>query len=158
MSRFIRIALTTFLASSFIVSGSLPATAQEASAPHSAALSPAVTQVVGTPEPGKALVVFFRKKAFRGGGIRFKVRENDVELGKLSSGTWFALQVEPGAHTYVVHSEARDITHVEFEAGETYFIAGTVTFGILAGRPNLTPSSVSEFEAELAKLKPAKPL
>lgn len=158
MNRFSRIALTAFASACFALFGSLPVSAQEAAPAHSTTLSPAVTQVVGTPEPGKALVVFFRKKAFRGGGIRFKVRENDVELGKLSSGTWFALQVDPGAHTYVVHSEARDVTNVEFEAGETYFIAGTVNFGILAGRPNLTPSSVSEFEAELPKLKPAKPL
>ena len=158
MNRFARIVLITVAAAALAAFGALPATAQDAAATGSANLSPAVTQVVGTPEPGKALVVFFRKKAFRGAGVRFKVRENDVELGKLSSGTWFGLQVDPGVHTYVVHSEARDVTNVEFEAGETYFIVGTVNFGIFAGRPNLAPSDAAAFEAELAKLKPAKPL
>ena len=158
MNRLSRLALIAFLSTSFVAFGSAPVAAQDAPASYTASLSPAITDVIGNPEPGKALVVFFRKKAFRGAGIRFKVRENDVELGKLSSGTWFALQVEPGAHTYVVHSEARDVTNLEFEAGETYFVAGSVNFGFLAGRPNLTPSSASEFEVELPKLKPAKPL
>jgi hypothetical protein len=158
MNPILRFALVAFFSSALCIGGAPAAQAQDESADAASSLSPAITGVVGTPEPGKALVVFYRKKAFRGAGVRYKVRENDVELGKLSSGTWFALQVEPGPHTYVVHSEARDVTTIEFEAGETYFIAGTVTFGVFAGRPNLTPSNAEEFEAELAKLKPAKPL
>lgn len=158
MNRFARFALVAVTSAAFAIANPAPAAAQEVAAAGSVGLSQEIVQVVGTPEPGKALVVFFRKKAFRGGAIRFKVRENEVELGKLSSGTWFALQAEPGAHTYVVHSEARDVTNIEFEAGETYFIAGSINFGVFAGRPNLTPSDAASFEAELAKLKPAKPL
>jgi hypothetical protein len=64
--------------------------------------------------------------------------------------------VEPGKHVYVVHSEAKDELNIELESGETFFAKGTINMGILAGRPNLAPSSEVEFRAE--KLKPSKPL
>ena len=93
-----------------------------------------------------------------GAAIGFKVRENDVELGKLRNGNFFVLQVEPGKHTYVVHSETKDITPIEAEDGETYFMMGEMTMGIMAGRPNLSPSTAVNFQAEVSKLKPSKPL
>lgn len=138
-----------------------PAAAEPAAAPASAGsgdLSAAVREAVGTPAEGKALVVFFRPSKFAGAAISFKVRENDVELGQLKSGNYFTQQVEPGAHAYVVHSEAKDITNLEFEAGETYFVAASISMGFMAGRPNLSPSDASAFEAALPKLKKSKPL
>jgi hypothetical protein len=117
-----------------------------------------VTDAVGTPEPGKALVVFFRPKKFVGAAIGFKVREKDVELGKLRNGNFFAIQVTPGVHEYVVHSETKDVTKIEAEDGETYFLMGELNMGVLAGRPNLTPSTGVNFQSELNKLKPSKAL
>lgn len=136
-----------------------PATA--AAAPTEAmpsTLSPKVTEAIGTPGAGKAMVVFFRPSKFVGGAIGFKVREKDVELGKLRNGNYFAIEVEPGQHTYVVHSEAKDVTTIEAEAGETYFLSGSISMGVLAGRPNLSPSDAAAFEASLPKLKKSKPL
>jgi len=150
-----------------------PASAQEAEAAVAAAaepasvpaavaetsvFGPAVVEAIGTPSEGKALVVFFRPSKFAGGAVSFIVRENDSELGKLRSGNYFIAQVEPGAHTYTVHSEAKDVTTVEVEAGETYFMTGSITMGFMAGRPNLAPSEVTAFEAALPKLKKSKPL
>lgn len=122
------------------------------------AMSAQVEKLVGQPEPGKALVVFFRPKKFKGGGVRFKVREGETELGKLTNGTWFAVQADPGVHEYVVHSEAKDVTRLDLEPGQSYFVAGSVNFGLLVGRPNLTPADAGQFEVALKKLKPAKPL
>ncbi len=129
-----------------------------ASAPVAVQLPKEITDKVGTPEAGKALVVFFRPSRFAGAAIGFKVRENDVELGKLRNGNYFAIQVSPGAHEYVVHSEAKDVTKIEAEEGETYFLKGEVTMGFMAGRPNLSPSTVTNFQADMDKLKPSKPL
>ena len=136
-----------------------PATANEAAtAPAPTGLSAKVAAVVGTPPEGKAHVVFFRPSKFVGAAIGFKVRENDMELGKLRNGNYFVLAVEPGEHSYVVHSEAKDITRIEAEAGETYFLSGSISMGVMAGRPNLSPSDATAFEAVLPKLKPSKPL
>jgi hypothetical protein len=113
---------------------------------------------IGAPEAGKALVVFFRPSAFKGGGINFKVREGETELGRLRSGNYFTLQVAPGKHAYTVHAENEDVTTIEAEEGETYFIFGEVNFGFMSGRPNLAPSDLEAFKAAFKKLKPSKPL
>jgi hypothetical protein len=117
------------------------------------ALSQKVLDAIGTPKEGKALVVFFRPSKFAGAAIKYKVREGEVELGQLSSGRYFVAQVEPGTHTYVVHSEAKDVTNIETEAGETYFLLGSVSMGFMAGHPNLSPSDAAAFEAAMGKMK-----
>lgn len=151
---------------SFAQDAATPATEETATAATETVAAPAdvvstpeipqaVLDVVGKPESGKALIVFFRASRFAGAAISFKVRENEVELGKLKSGSYILAQVEPGKHTYSVHSEAKDITNIEVEAGETYFVAGTITMGFMAGRPNLTPSTATAFQAEMKKMKAA---
>jgi hypothetical protein len=110
------------------------------------------------PPEGMGQIVFFRPSKFVGAAIGYKVRENEVELGKLANGTYFVHTTQPGPHAYVVHSEAKDILNIEVEAGETYYVVGGVTMGVLAGRPNLSPSDQNAFAEIAAKLKPAKPL
>jgi hypothetical protein len=100
----------------------------------------------------KATIVFFRAKKFMGAAISFKVREGEQELGKLSSGTYFVATVPPGAHTYVVHSEAKDELHIEVDAGQIYYVQGTVSMGVLVGHPNLSPADAAAFDAVKAKL------
>lgn len=136
-----------------------PVSAQEAAPATAPVTAPdAVSAAIGTPEAGKALVVFFRPSAFKGAAIGFIVREGETELGKLRSGNYFTLQVEPGKHDYTVHSEAKDVTTIEAEEGETYFLAGEINMGFMAGRPNLSPSDLEGFKKAFPKLKKSKPL
>lgn len=123
-----------------------------------ATTAPAASGSIGAPPAGKGQIVFFREKKFVGGGVSYKVREGENELGKLSNGTYFVSVVEPGAHEYTVHSEAKDILNLEVEAGETYYVTGGITMGVFAGRPNLSPSDQAAFDALAGKLKPAKPI
>ena len=113
---------------------------------------------IAPPPAGKGQIVFFREKKFAGSAIRYKVREGEAELGKLSSGTYFVHATDPGAHEYTVHSEAKDILNMEVEAGETYYVIGGVTMGLFAGHPNLSPSDQVAFDGMAEKLKPAKAL
>ncbi|WP_161809625.1 DUF2846 domain-containing protein [Stenotrophomonas terrae] len=101
----------------------------------------------------KAQIVFFRPSKFTGGAIGFKVREGEQELGKLRSGNYFIHLAEPGTHEYTVHSEAKDMLTIEVEEGETYFVQGTITMGVFAGRPNLSPSDQGTFDGMADKLK-----
>ena len=140
------------------IEAAAPAAATPATSPNTPSLSKAVTDAVGSPPEGKGLVVFFRPSKFAGGAVGFIVREGTNELGKLRNGNYFAVAVEPGTHTYIVHSEAKDVTNIEVEAGETYFLTGSISFGFMAGHPNLSPSDAAAFEAILPKLKPSKPL
>ena len=129
--------------------------ATEAAAPAIATVTApaATTSKVGAPEAGKALIVFFRPSKFTGAAIGFKVREGETELGKLRNGKYFVANVEPGTHEYTVHSEAKDILTLEVEAGETYYVQGTITMGFMAGRPNLSPSDEATFDGMAGKLK-----
>ncbi len=136
----------------------LPVFAQEATPAAAATVPDEISAAIGTPEAGKALVVFFRPSAFKGAAIGFIVREGETELGKLRSGNYFTLQVAPGKHDYTVHSEAKDITTIEAEEGETYFLSGEINMGFMAGRPNLSPSDINAFRTAFKKLKPSKPL
>ena len=99
------------------------------------------------------VVVFFREKKYIGGGAAFKVREGNVELGKLSNGTYFTVRARPGLHRYEVHSEARDVITLEVEPGETYFVSFGLSMGVVAGRPNLAPSDRQTFIKLYDKLK-----
>jgi hypothetical protein len=121
------------------------------------ALDAALAAAKGAPPPaGKGQIIFFREKKFAGSAIRYQVREGEAELGKLISGGYFVVPVEPGTHQYVVHSEAKDVLTLEVEEGETYYVMGGVTMGFLAGRPNLSPSDKATFDGMFAKLKFAK--
>jgi len=117
-----------------------------------AAESPARSGLIAAAPADKAQIVFFRPSKFTGGAIGFKVREGQQELGKLRSGNYFIHLAEPGTHEYTVHSEAKDVLTIEVEEGETYFVQGTITMGVFAGRPNLSPSDQSTFDGMADKL------
>ena len=98
-------------------------------------------------------VVFFREKKMMGAAIRYKVRENGVELCKLGSGTYCSLQVPVGAHEYVVQTEAKDALKLEVEAGETYYVQASISMGVMAGHANLAPATKEVFDGMKEKLK-----
>ena len=135
-----------------------PAATADAAAPSvqataSGPFSAGVQAAIGAPEPGKAQVVFFRPSKFAGGAVKVQVREGETEYGKLSSGRYFVVNLEPGQHSFTVHSENKDVTTVELEAGETYFFEGSISMGVMVGHANLGPSDATKFEAALKKMK-----
>ena len=108
-------------------------------------------------EPGananKGTIVFFRAKKFAGAAVGYKVREGDVEICRLRNASYCLLQATPGKHEYTVHSEKKDILTLEVDPGETYYVVGGITVGVLAGRPNLSPSDAATFEGMKSELK-----
>ena len=151
----------TLLLSALLATG-FAAHAQDTTTPAEPATAEATTSALpgglSAPAEGMGQIVFFRPSKFTGGAISYKVREGETELGKLSNGTFFVIQATPGAHAYTVHSEAKDVLNLEVDAGETYYVSGGMSMGILAGRPNISPSDEATFAGIVAKLKPAKPL
>ncbi|HEY5804298.1 MAG TPA: DUF2846 domain-containing protein [Lysobacter sp.] len=110
-------------------------------------------KLVSAAPQDKAQIVFFRESKFAGAAIGFKVREGEAELGKLRSGKYFVATVEPGKHEYIVHGETKDVLTMEVEAGETYYVLGSLGMGIVAGSPNLSPSDEATFVSMSGKLK-----
>lgn len=142
----------------------MPAMAQDATAaptqqaaPAQAATpaataTPAQEGPVGPAPADKAQIVFFRPSKFAGAAVKFKVREGEQEFGKLGSGDYFIVTVAPGKHTYTVHSEAKDDLNMEVDAGETYYVQGTISMGFMVGHPHLAPSDKATFDGMSSKL------
>lgn len=136
--------------------GSAP---EKKSQPAPAAAPAPAPKPVSAPAPsaaggsGTGTVIFFRESKFMGAAVSFKVREGQTELGKLSSGSYFVANLPTGAHEFTVHSEAKDVLNIEVEAGETYYVQGSISMGIMVGRPNLAPSDEATFNTMKPKLK-----
>ena len=153
----------TALFALLMISGATAA-AQEAAAPAAevapaaatAAAASAGNGIIAAAPADKGQIVFFRPSKMMGAAIGFKVREGETELGKLRNGKYFVAQVEPGTHVYKVHGETKDELTMEIEAGETYYVQGTLGMGIVAGRPNLGPSDEATFMSLSKKLKKAE--
>jgi hypothetical protein len=137
----------------------------DAPAAASTALSPGAPEVpvvapahglIPPPPPGKGQVVFFRGSSMVGGAVWFTVKEGGRKLGDLSLGAWFALPEEPGPHAFTAATENKDTLRLEVEAGETYYVRGSVRMGVLVGEATISPSDENAFEKSFKRLHPAK--
>ena len=98
-------------------------------------------------------MIFFREKKMMGAAVRYKVRENDVQLCKLGSGTFCTVQAPAGTHHYAVHTEAKDQLTLDVKPGETYYVVSSISIGAFAGHPKLTLSDKATYEGMKEKLK-----
>lgn len=119
------------------------------------ASSDVIEGIVPAAPADKGQVVFFRKGGLFGAAISCAVHEKGEKLSSLPPGKYNVQIAEPGIHEYSVKSEATDTLRLEVEAGETYFAQCNVTMGVMAGRPNLSPSDRATFLNMSKKLKPA---
>ncbi len=109
------------------------------------------------PPPGQGQVVFFRSNSLLGTGQWFNVREDGQALGKLTNGVYFIQLATPGMHTYTATTEPefKDSLKLQVDAGETYFVEGILTKGVVIGAADLIPSNRSAFDKVSKDLKPA---
>ncbi|WP_157218834.1 DUF2846 domain-containing protein [Flavisphingomonas formosensis] len=112
--------------------------------------------VIPPPPAGMSQVVFFRPSAM-GMAISCNIRENGKMLGTTNNGRYWVLTTTPGAHKFTTKSEATDELNMEAEADETSYVKCKIGMGIVAGRPNLSPSTKEEFDGKSAKMKPSDP-
>jgi hypothetical protein len=115
-------------------------------------MAPKMAVAVPAPPAGKGQVVFFRPSAM-GMAIRCTIREGGKMIGRVGNGKYFVMVAEPGPHKYTTKTEATDELNVEVEPDETTYVKCKIAAGIMAGRPNLSPSTPAEFDGKSAKLK-----
>lgn len=128
--------------------------AAEAAAEAAETAAEAAAESAEAAAPATGRIIFFRPRKMMGGAIVFKVREGDAVLGKLSSGSFFTVDVPAGTHSYYAKSEGKDDTLVmEVEAGETYYVSGSISMGVMAGQGNLSPSDQAAFDEANKKKK-----
>lgn len=105
---------------------------------------PEVPIAIPAPPAGKGQVVFFRNSAM-GLAVSCAVNENGAKVSSLPPGQYFVLVAEPGKHSYMVSSEAKDVLTLEVEPDETQFAICKIKMGIMAGRPTLIPATEAIF-------------
>jgi hypothetical protein len=133
-----------------------PAPASQAAPSAPAAPVVAKLNAVDAAPEDKAQIVFFRPSRFVGMAVSFSVREGDKGIGKLTNGSYFVHLTEPGIKEYNISFEARDTLKMEVEAGETYYVTQGIAMGVVAARPNITPSTESAFQEKALKVTKAK--
>lgn len=74
-------------------------------------------------------------------------------ISALGAGHYFILNTAPGTYEFNAKSEAKDVLRLEVEADETYVVKCAIRMGFMAGRPNLSPSSIEEFNAKRNGMK-----
>lgn len=102
---------------------------------------------VSIPQPpvGKGQIVFYRTGSIMGAAMGCSVNEKGQKISSLGAGRYFILVTEPGRHEYTVKSEAKDVLALEVEADETQYALCKIKMGIMAGRPDLQPSTEADF-------------
>jgi hypothetical protein len=143
-----RMTLATFAA---VLAIAAPATLAHAEA---GAATPAKTPVqLPDPPPGKGQVVFYRKSMVSLIPFNWIAREGNTEICEMVAGTYCVATVDPGKHTYEVHSEVTNRLTLEVDAGETYYVIGGISMGLIVNHPNISPTPKAQFDAISAKLK-----
>jgi hypothetical protein len=89
------------------------------------------------PAPEQGLVYFLRERKFVGSAVTYDVRHNDEVIGALADGTYFFYFVDPGTQTFTASTEDSSSRTIDVEAGETYYIKGSLDTGFLVGQPAL---------------------
>jgi hypothetical protein len=114
---------------------------------------------VPPPPRGMGQVVFFRAKSVAGFGQWFTVREHGQALGKLTNGAYFVVVLPPGEHSFSASSEPefKDHLTLKVDPGETYYVQGLMTHGVVIGVADLTPSDKARFDAASGALQAATP-
>ncbi len=118
--------------------------------------APKAAVAIPAPPAGQSQVVFWRPGAM-GMAISCNIRENGKMLGTTNNGRYWVLTTTPGIHKFTTKSEATDELTVQTEADETTYVKCKIAAGIMAGRPNLSPSTKEEFDAKAPKLKLSDP-
>ncbi len=100
---------------------------------------------IPAPPKGKGQIVFYRTGTIMGAAMGCAVNESGKKISSLGSGRYFILVTDPGRHEYTVKSEAKDTLALEVEPDETQYAMCRIKMGVMAGRPDLRPSTAEEF-------------
>ena len=153
---FNRVAKTGLLAAAMIIAA--PALAdhhmEEAKADH----TPEGSAIfVPAPPAGKGQIVFFRPGGMgmaMGCTVNQGTADDKTKITSLGNGKYAIVLADPGKQDYWVKSEKKDALTLLVEEGETQFVRCKIKMGLMAGRPDLSPSTAAEFVEKSDGLKP----
>lgn len=121
--------------------------------------APIVTKsaTIGAPPAGMGQIIFFRPGSIVGAALGCTVHEDGKQVARLGSGKYYLVVATPGKHLYNTKAENVDQLTLEVEEGETYFVKCKIGMGVVAGRPNLSPTDRATFEKKAKGMKSWSP-
>jgi hypothetical protein len=105
------------------------------------------------PSDGQGQVIFWRSGTMMGGAMGCGVNIGKERISALGAGRYFVMNTAPGAYEFNAKSEAKDVLNLEVDSGGVHVVKCTIKMGLMAGRPNLAPSTIEEFNARKDDLK-----
>jgi hypothetical protein len=131
------------------------AVASSVAVPSAALSDPGRAAPTNIPPPsdGQGQVIFWRSGTMVGAAMGCGVNIGKERISALGAGRYFVMNTAPGAYEFNAKSEAKDVLNLEVEPGGVHVVKCTIKMGFMAGRPNLAPSTIEEFNARKDDLK-----
>ncbi len=98
-------------------------------------------------------VFFYRTDSMLGAAMQPEIKLDGQRVGKSQPGGFFYVDTHPGRHLATSQTENEARLEFDIEAGQTVYVASSITFGVLVGRVqlNLQPQTVA-----LSELSPLR--
>lgn len=113
------------------------------------------------PQPGQALVVFYREDRVLHSGANLRVRDQfgllgQTHIGGLRNGTYFTHQAAPGHHVFSAATEVRNYIIMDLQPGRTYYVRCAMGPGVVFSRPKLALVPAEIGAQAVAGLRPVR--
>jgi hypothetical protein len=106
-------------------------------------------------DKGKAsTIVFFREHHFTGSALKPSIFLDGKEMNRLSNGSWFSVQADPGKHELQSSAKNEPATVIETTPGGTAYVQMVILTGNWRGGGRLLQVDAAEAQKVIAKLKP----
>ncbi len=119
------------------------------------ATGPSFQEVAQTMPPLRAdegRVFFFRSSSPIGAAIQPELRIDEEVVGRSRPGGFFYADRKPGSYVAAGTTEVETTRHFKLAAGETRYLRSSITFGVLAGRLQLSEEDEANARGEMASL------
>gem|GEM_PF-2483513 len=112
-------------------------------------------QEPSTPKQPTSVVYVYRYKQFVGSALAPSVYCDEVQLARMENGRYFAVNVDPGQHTFRSNDKQSGI-QLDIKPGQEYFIRLEIAAGFMKGhgRLILTAAEQGRYELQSNQLKP----
>jgi Protein of unknown function (DUF2846) len=125
--------------------------------PFVLALAPlcVLAQEPSTPKQQTSVVYVYRYKQFVGSALAPSVYCDEVQLARMENGRYFAVNVDPGQHTFRSNDKQSGI-QLDVKPGQEYFIRLEIAARFMKGhgRLILTAAEQGRYELQSNQLKP----
>lgn len=110
-------------------------------------------QRVGDIPKDKGLVYVYRSNSLMGSAVRYDVHANNDVICTLVRGGYCLYYALPGELELWGQTESKGTITIDVKAGQEHYVKGSLSFGFVVGRPNLTLMQPPEALNEISECK-----